>query len=115
MINRIFRFFVKLVLVIFGLIFAISMLIAALFVVLLSLLKSLITGKKSSSVMVFNRFKKFSPSITWSSASTSASRQHEGNLHTPSTGEIVDVEVREIKDVNNLKDDSKQDAQSFKS
>ena len=101
MLSQIIRFFVKLILMVFGLVFAISLLVAALFVVLLSLIKSLITGKKPSSVMAFSRFKKFSPSITWTSALNPAGHRDE-NLKAPSTGEIVDVEVREIKDTKDV-------------
>ena len=85
-ISRLVRFVIKLILVAFGSVFAISLLLAALIVVVLSLLKSLVTGKKPAPVMVFSRFQKFSPSGMWPSAAKAQN-----------TVDVVDVEVREVQ------------------
>lgn len=84
-INRLVRFVIKLILAAFGLVFAISLLLAALIVIVISLLKSLITGKKPAPVMMFSRFQKFAPGGMWPGA---AKAQHKNN--------VVDVQVREV-------------------
>ena len=89
-INRLLRFIIKLVLAAFGLVFALSLLAAALVVVVLSLLKSLITGQKPAPAMVFGKFQKFSPGGMWPSAA-----KRDDNA---STGDVVDVEMREVKE-----------------
>ena len=88
-IGRLFRFIIKLVLAAFGLVFAVSLLAAALVVVVLGLLKSVITGKKPAPVMVFGKFKKFSPGEMW----PATFKQHD----SARPGEVVDVEMREVK------------------
>ena len=85
-ISRLVRFVIKLILAAFGLVFAISLLLAALIVVVLSLLKSLVTGKKPAPVMVFSRFQKFAPGGVWPSATKAQN-----------TVDVVDVEVREVQ------------------
>ena len=85
-ISRLVRFVIKLILAAFGLVFAISLLLAALIVVVLSLIKSLITGKKPAPVMVFSRFQKFAPGGVWLSAAK-----------VQNTVDVVDVEVREVQ------------------
>jgi hypothetical protein len=79
------RFVLKLMLAAFGLVFAISLLLAALIVVVVSLLKSLITGKKPAPVMVFSKFQKFAPSGMW-----------PGAVKAQDKNNVVDVEVREV-------------------
>lgn len=91
-----FRFALKLVLAAFGLVFVVSLLAAALIVLAFSLLKSLITGKKTAPAMVFGRFQKFSPEGMWPSAVRREDR--DGNSGKPgAASDVVDVEVREIK------------------
>ncbi len=85
-ISRLVRFVIKLILAVFGLVFAISLLLAALIVVVLSLLKSVITGKKPAPVMVFSRFQKFAPGGMW-----------PGAAMTKNSNDVVDVEVHEIQ------------------
>ena len=65
LVSQILRFFLKLALGLFAAIFAVSLLLAALIVVALSLLKSLVTGRKPSPAMVFGRFQRFSPQGMW--------------------------------------------------
>lgn len=85
-ISQLVRFAIKLILTVLGLVFAISLLMAALIVVLLSLLKSVVTGKKPAPVVVFSKFQKFAPQGIW-----------PGATKTQNTGEVVDVEVREVR------------------
>ena len=65
MISKILRFFLKLVLGLFAAVFAVSLLAAALIVVVLSLLKSLVTGRKPAPAVVFGRFQRYSPQGMW--------------------------------------------------
>ncbi len=86
-ISGLFRFIIKLVLAAFGLVFAVSLLLLALIVVVLSLLKALITGKKPAPVAVFGRFQKFAPGGMW-----------PGHQRAPPQADVLDVEVREVKE-----------------
>lgn len=93
-ISSVLRFTLRLILWGFAAIFAISLLAAALVVMTLGLLKALITGKKPQP-MVFGRFQKFSPEAFWPGASAQrapAARE----------ADVVDVEVREIRDDKRL-------------
>jgi hypothetical protein len=84
----------RLVLWVFAAVFALSLLAAALVVMALGLLKALITGKKPQP-MVFGRFQKFSPDAFWPRPGTpggAAARE----------ADVVDVEVREIRDEKRL-------------
>jgi hypothetical protein len=92
-ISRLIRFVLKLVLAAFGLVFAVSLLLAALVVVAISLVKWLITGKKPAPVVIFNKFQKFSPGGIWPGATRSKT--------------TADVEVREVRPTHQqLKSDS---------
>ena len=95
MISKILRFFLKLVLGLFAAVFAVSLLVAALIVVALSLLKSLITGRKPAPAMVFGRFQRYSPQGMWPGGTG-----HDANA--PRAGDVVDVEVREVRDDKRL-------------
>jgi len=86
------RFLIKLVLAAFGLLIAVSLLLVALIVVVLSVLKAVITGKKPSPVAVFGKFQKFAPGTMW-----------PVNTRSEPKGDVVDVEVREVKDPSNGK------------
>ena len=85
-ISQLVRFAIKLILTVLGLVFAISLLMAALIVVLLSLLQSVITGKKPAPVVVFSKFQKFASGGIWPGAGKAQN-----------TAEVVDVEVREVR------------------
>ena len=85
-IGRLVRLTIKLVLVVFGLVFTVSLLLAAMVILMVSLLKSLITGKKSAPIMMFNRFQKFAPGSMWA-----------GAAKAQNTNDVVDVEVREVQ------------------
>jgi len=96
LISKILRFFLKLVLGLFAAVFALSLLAAALIVVVLSLLKSLVTGRKPAPAMVFGRFQRYSPQGMWPGGSG------QGNPASPRAGDVVDVEVREVRDDKRL-------------
>ena len=87
-----FRFALKVVLAALGLVFVVSLLAAAFVVVVFSLLRSLITGKKPTVSMTFNRFQQYSPKGMWPGA---AGREAQNGL--AKAGDVVDVEVREIR------------------
>jgi hypothetical protein len=86
LISWVVRFVIKLILTVFGLVFAASLLLAALIFVLLSLVKAVITGKKPEPLMVFGRFQKFAPGDLWPGAGKAQN-----------TSDVVDVEVREVQ------------------
>ena len=96
LIGKILRFFLRLVLGLFAAVFAVSLLVAALIVVALSLLKSLITGRKPAPAMVFGRFQRYSPQGMW----PGGAGPNAGNA-TPD-GDVVDVEAREVRDDRRL-------------
>lgn len=62
--SQFLRFVLKLVLGVFALLFAVSLIAAALIVLAWTLLKALLTGKKPAPAMVFGRFQRFSPQGT---------------------------------------------------
>ena len=80
------RFVLKLVLGVMALIFAISLLLVALLVVVFTLFKALLTGKRPESAMVFRRFRQYSAQDVWRRTSAAAR----------SSSAVVDVEVRDI-------------------
>jgi hypothetical protein len=92
LISKILRFFLKLVLGIFAAVFAVSLLVAALIVMVLSVLKSLVTGRKPAPAVVFGRFQRYSPQGMWPGGPA------KGNAANPRAGDVVDVEVREVRD-----------------
>lgn len=93
-VSQLLIFLLKLVLGVFAAIFAVSLLAAALVVVALSLLASLFTGRKPAPAMVFGRFRRFSPQGMWPGGAA----PKDPASAKPGTGEIVDVEAREIPD-----------------
>jgi hypothetical protein len=97
LISQILRFFLKLVLGLFAAVFAVSLLAAALIVVVLSLLKSLVTGRKPAPAVVFGRFQqRYSPQGMWPGG---AGRDA---ANAPRAADVVDVEVREVRDDKRL-------------
>lgn len=98
-ISRVLRFFLRLVLWAFAAVFAVSLLLASLVLIALGLLKSLITGQKPRP-MVFGRFQRFSPDTLWPGAGARGGP-------APREADVVDVEVREIRDNrDNPRDDT---------
>ena len=94
-ISSVLRFVLKMVFGLLAAVFALSLLLAALIYVAFSLLKSLITGRPSTPAMVFGefrRFQRFSPEGMWSGGAA-----REGLPASPGTGDVVDVEVREVR------------------
>ena len=93
--SQLLRFFLRLVLGIFALLFAVSLIGAAIIVLIWTLLKALLTGKKPASAMVFGRFQRFSVQGTqamWRGATPS----------NPKSADVVDVDAREIRDEKRL-------------
>ncbi|OGA95559.1 MAG: hypothetical protein A3E79_04535 [Burkholderiales bacterium RIFCSPHIGHO2_12_FULL_61_11] len=88
--SQFLRLILTVVLGLFAAVFAVSLLAAALIVVVLSLLKSLITGRKPAPAMVFGRFQRFSPQGMW------PGRPAPEKPANPNAGHIVDVEAREV-------------------
>ena len=91
-ISLIIRSILKLVFGLSAAILAVGLLLIALTVVVLSLLKSLVTGRKSTPAMVFARFQQFSQRSTWPGNRTFSDKRKAG------LNQIVDVEAHEIKD-----------------
>ena len=92
-VGRIFRFFLKLLLAAFGIVFALSVLAAALIFMVFTVVAALLTGKKPVPSVVFSRFQKFSPGGVWPRPAT-----REGQKKAAKPSDIVDVEVREVRD-----------------
>ena len=93
-ISQVVRFAFRLVLGLFAAIFAVSLLSAALLLLSVGLLKSLITGQKAKP-LVFGRFQRFTAQAPWSG---NAMR----GAGAPPAAEVVDVEVREIRNNKHL-------------
>ena len=91
-VNKVFRFIFKLILAAFGLVFVVSLLAATVVIVVLSLFKALITGKKPPIAMIFNRFRSYSPQGKWPGRAGPESKNGPTKA-----GDVVDVEVREIR------------------
>lgn len=87
-ISRLVRFVIKLVLAAFGLVFAASLVLAALVVIVLSLLKSLFTWKKPAPFVFYSQFKQLRRGARgrWPFTSQPASQS-----------DVVDVEAHEVK------------------
>ena len=92
-----FRFVLKLVLGLFAAIFAFSLLVATLVVLILGLLKSWATGRKPASVMLFEHWQQFRKQRMWPSRKTTA------RSSSSQAGQLVDVEMREIHEIRNDK------------
>ena len=92
-ISGIIRFIIKLVLAAFGLVFAVSLLAATLVVLVLGLIKSLLTGKKPALFVAFSQFKRFKQNASggWPFA-------EKFTAQAAPQGDVVDVEMREVKD-----------------
>ena len=90
--SQIFRFILKLVFGLSAAVLAVGLLLVALIVFALSLLKSLITGRKPAPLVAFARFRAFQQQGMWPGATASQRSRKEGS------GQVVDVEVREIPD-----------------
>ena len=92
--SMIFRFILKLVFGLSAAVLAVGLLLVALTVFALSLLKSLITGRKPAPLMAFARFRAFQQQQqgVWPGA--------PGGRASPkaASGQVVDVEAREIPD-----------------
>lgn len=93
--SRFLRFALKLVLAAFGIVFALSLLAAAIIFMVWRLVVGLVTGKKPPPLMAFAKFHRFSPQDLWA---TSAGGSQSGQ-----PGDVVDVEVREVREDQRLR------------
>ena len=91
-IGLLLRFIIRLVLGVFALILVASLVTAALIALLVRTVTSLITGKKPEPTMVFGHLQRFKQAGAWPTAPSKQSP----------AGDIVDVEVREIRDDKRL-------------
>ena len=91
-INGLVRFTFKLVLTLFGLVFAASLLLAATVAVLFSLLKSLVTWQKPAPFVAYSQFKQFKQF-----RQGARSGWPFAGKPTPQS-DVVDGEMREVKD-----------------
>ena len=89
--SRILSFFLKLIFAVFAAIFGLSLLAVALGALVLSMLKWLITGKKPAFAIIWSGVRK-SPHRMWPAAPG-----RKGARRAPGTGEVVDVEAREVR------------------
>ena len=91
-IGQLLRFIIKLVFGVFVLILVASLVTAAVIALLVRKIVSLITGKKPEPTMVFGHFQRFSQAGVW-----------PGTAPKPAdSADIVDVEVREVRDDKRL-------------
>ena len=95
-VSMIFRFVAKLVFGLSAAVLAVGLLLVALTVFALSLLKSLVTGRKPAPLMAFARFRAFQQQQQQQGMWPGA----PGRSASPKTasGQVVDVEAREIPD-----------------
>jgi hypothetical protein len=89
-ISRALFFALRLVLLTFAAIFAISLLLASLVVLALGLLRALFTGQKAKPVDL-GKFQRFSAQATWGKGKNPGAAPAQN-------GDVVDVEVREIRE-----------------
>jgi hypothetical protein len=94
--SQIFRFILKLVLGLSAAIFAFSLLVATLVVLVLGLLKSWVTGRKPAAVMLFEHVQQFRSQRMWSG------HKNHSSSRGGQAGHVVDVEMREIRDEKRL-------------
>ena len=90
LVSRIFLFILKVVFGFFALLFAVSLLFAALVIFVLSMLASVVTGRKPVPAKMFSRFQQFSRPGMWP-----GNPPYKGGQRTDAA-QVVDVEVREI-------------------
>ena len=83
--SQFIRFTIKVVLTFLGFIFAISLLLAAIVLLLFSLLKWMFTGKKPVPFVIFSQFNRFRSGGGWAKTA-----------QTKHTADVVDVEAREV-------------------
>ena len=91
-VGLIFRFILKLVFGLSAAVVAVGLLLIALMLVALSLLKSLLTGRRPAPAMAFARFNQFSQRRTWP-----GNRPFQDKPKAASD-QVVDVEAYEVKD-----------------
>lgn len=94
-ISQFLRLVLKLVLAAFGIVFALSLLAATLIFLVWRQLVGLFTGKKPPPLMAFGKFQRFSPQDIWAASA--------GSSQPGKQGDVMDVEVREVRDDQRLR------------
>lgn len=83
--STLIRFIVKVMLTMLGAVFAVSLFVAAMLLLVFSSFKWLVTGKKPAPFVIFSQFNKFRSGGGWAR-----------NAKTQATADVVDVEAREV-------------------
>ncbi len=98
-----FRFVLKLFLALIALVFAVCLLVVGLTAVVLTLLKALVTWQKPAPWVVFQKVQKYSARGQWprSNNANGFPAQHRQPVQNPNLADVVDVEVREISELEN--------------
>ncbi len=94
-ISQLLRFVLKLVFAAFGIVFALSLLAATLIFLVWRQIIGLLTGKKPAPLMAFGKVQRFSPQDIWAASA--------GGAPQAAKGDVVDVEVREVRDEPRLR------------
>ncbi|MDB5742763.1 MAG: hypothetical protein JWR68_1078 [Polaromonas sp.] len=89
-VSRIFRFILKLVLGLSAAVIAVGLILMTVILFSLSLLKSMITGRPSPAAVAFGRFRQSPAPGLW------PNRRPAQGAPKAASGQVVDVEVREI-------------------
>jgi hypothetical protein len=101
-ISSVLRFVLKLVFGLLAAVFALSLLLAGVIYVAFSLLVSLFTGRPSTPAMVFSQFRRFQRFSPQSQGMWSNGPAREASPASPGKGDVVDVEVREVRSEKRL-------------
>ena len=94
MLSNLLRFLIKLVFVISAAVVGLGLLAVALTVLVFSVLRALVTGKRPNASVVLRRFQNVQPNNLWPGASP----RSNATATSPSAGQVVDVEAREVRD-----------------
>ncbi len=86
----------KLVLGLFAAVFAISLLAGVLILMLVNAVISLLTGRKPAPAVIFRKFGQFQAQDLWARGAP------RDTANGPGSGDIVDVEVREVRNDRHL-------------
>ena len=94
MLSNLLRFLIKLVFVVSAAIVGLGLLAVAMIVLIFSVLTALVTGKRPTASLVLRRFQNLQPNGPWPGASP----RSNATATSPSSGQVVDVEVREVRE-----------------
>ena len=94
MLSNLLRFLIKLVFVVSAAIVGLGLLAVAMIVLIFSVLTALVTGKRPTASLVLRRFQNLQPN----GPRPGASRRSDATATSSSSGQVVDVEVREVRE-----------------